>query len=137
MTLSEFCIRKFFADPVTYTVCFFLIALIFVGILFCFVKLLSDPVGAFFKQINPIMNKAFDEIKLKAGYAGVADLILTILIFFLAIIVLIKPHILFFFGTDPKEAFKYSIVTIGITGVIFLTSLIISVNFEKFIKQLK
>lgn len=125
-------VNRFFDAPAMNTTCIVVVIATIGVILYALIKALEDPVKAFFSAMGGFLLQGMREISGKAGYAGMMDLIIVVLVFALAFSIVNVASIANTVGVTPEEAPYYKAIILAIAAVSFLVSLKMSLSHEKF-----
>lgn len=137
MNKIDFILKNFFQAPIIHTGCLVVI-LLTIGVLILFIlKGIEDPLKIVIKYLGDYLSQAIKEISCKAGYAGIMDLIIVILMFILAFSVLNNSSIASALGIPDNKSPVYALIIFVITAVVFIASLKMSLEHEKFEKLSK
>lgn len=132
MDKIEFILTNFASDPITFTGCFVTIVITTVTSLIFLIRQVEDPVKQIFIYFANFFQQAMKEISGKAGYAGTMDLIIVIFMFILSICIFNSSSVAKTIGIPDGESHAYSILILFFTGFVFIASLKMSLDHEKF-----
>lgn len=125
----DYLLYKIADDPILFALAFGLL-LIALGL---FIKIAGNPVSFLANLLKEVAPFALKELRGKAGKAAIINLIIVLCVAGLALVILLKPSVIGLFQDESVNSYVFSFVVFIVSVVVFLVSLKLVSDNEKFL----